>query len=177
MGRRPARPHQDRGSPPPSAGGDVRRPAAAGGNRPRARLTPDGRLRRRADGEPRLRNERRDPHARPRSCRQLRPDHRHGHSRCARGLDRRPRALPRRRPDRARHRALESERDLAGNGGDRLALTAFALRGLLLRKLRTVLTGVAIVLGVAMISGTYVLTDSISNAFSAIFTQTYRGTD
>ena len=56
-------------------------------------------------------------------------------------------------------------------------MTAFALRGLLLRKLRTVLTGVAIVLGVAMISGTYVLTDSISNAFSAIFTQTYRGTD
>src|SRR6266540_6097901 len=28
-----------------------------------------------------------------------------------------------------------------------------------------------------MISGTYVLTDSISNAFDAIFTQSYRGTD
>ncbi|MBW8741767.1 MAG: FtsX-like permease family protein [Acidobacteria bacterium] len=56
-------------------------------------------------------------------------------------------------------------------------MTAFALRGLLLRKLRTALTGVAILLGVAMISGTYVLTDSISNAFDAIFTQTYRGTD
>jgi putative ABC transport system permease protein len=56
-------------------------------------------------------------------------------------------------------------------------MTAFALRGLLLRKLRTALTAIAIVLGVAMISGTYVLTDSISNAFDAIFTQSYRGTD
>jgi putative ABC transport system permease protein len=56
-------------------------------------------------------------------------------------------------------------------------MTAFALRGLLLRKLRTVLTAIAIVLGVAMISGTYVLTDSISSAFNSIFTQSYRGTD
>ena len=52
-----------------------------------------------------------------------------------------------------------------------------AVRGLFGRKLRTALTALAIVLGVAMISGTYVLTDSISNAFDAIFTQTYRGTD
>ena len=51
-----------------------------------------------------------------------------------------------------------------------------ALRGLLGRKLRAVLTAFAIVLGVATVSGTYVLTDSISNAFDAIFTQTYRGT-
>jgi putative ABC transport system permease protein len=56
-------------------------------------------------------------------------------------------------------------------------VTAFALRSLLSRKLRTGLTAIAIVLGVAMISGTYVLTDSISNAFDAIFTQSYRGTD
>jgi putative ABC transport system permease protein len=56
-------------------------------------------------------------------------------------------------------------------------VTAFALKSLLSRKLRTSLTAVAIVLGVAMISGTYVLTDSISNAFDAIFTQSYRGTD
>jgi putative ABC transport system permease protein len=56
-------------------------------------------------------------------------------------------------------------------------VTAFALKSLLSRKLRTALTAIAIVLGVAMISGTYVLTDSISNAFDAIFTQSYRGTD
>jgi putative ABC transport system permease protein len=36
-----------------------------------------------------------------------------------------------------------------------------ALKGLLGRKLRAVLTAVSIVLGVAMISGTYVLTDTI----------------
>jgi len=53
----------------------------------------------------------------------------------------------------------------------------FALRGLGDRKLRAALTAVAIVLGVAMVSGTYVLTDSISSAFDAIFTQSYRGTD
>ena len=36
-----------------------------------------------------------------------------------------------------------------------------SLRGLLTRKLRAVLTGIAIVLGVAMISGTYILTDTV----------------
>jgi putative ABC transport system permease protein len=46
----------------------------------------------------------------------------------------------------------------------------FALKGLLGRKLRTALTALAIVLGVAMISGTYVLTDSIDSAFDTIFT-------
>ena len=45
----------------------------------------------------------------------------------------------------------------------------FAIKGLLSRKLRTALTAVAIVLGVAMISGTYVLTDSIDQAFDRVF--------
>lgn len=52
-----------------------------------------------------------------------------------------------------------------------------ALKGLLGRKLRSVLTAFAIVLGVATVSGTYVLTDSISHAFDNIFTGVYRGTD
>jgi putative ABC transport system permease protein len=56
-------------------------------------------------------------------------------------------------------------------------MTAVALRGIARRKLRTALTAIAVVLGVAMISGTYVLTDSISKAFDSIFTETYRGTD
>ena len=56
-------------------------------------------------------------------------------------------------------------------------MTRLALRALWSRKLRTVLTGLAIVLGVATISGTYVLTDSISKAFDAIFTSIYRNTD
>ena len=45
-----------------------------------------------------------------------------------------------------------------------------ALKGLLGRKLRTVLTALAIVLGVAMISGTYILTDTITSAFTSIST-------
>jgi putative ABC transport system permease protein len=52
-----------------------------------------------------------------------------------------------------------------------------ALRGLLGRKLRTALTAFAIVLGVGMISGTYVLTDTIDKAFHSIFTDTYANTD
>ncbi len=56
-------------------------------------------------------------------------------------------------------------------------MTAFALRGLLGRKLRTALTAIAIVLGVATVSGTYVLTDSINNAFHSIFFETRQGSD
>jgi putative ABC transport system permease protein len=52
-----------------------------------------------------------------------------------------------------------------------------ALRGLAGRKLRTTLTALAIVLGVAMMSGTYVLTDTIDRAFSQIFDDAYEGTD
>jgi len=53
----------------------------------------------------------------------------------------------------------------------------FALKGLAGRKLRASLTALAIVLGVAMISGSYVLTDTIDRAFNQIFTETYANTD
>ena len=53
----------------------------------------------------------------------------------------------------------------------------FALRSLAGRKLRSALTALAIVLGVAMVSGTYVLTDTIDRAFTAIFQETYANTD
>ncbi|MBA2294046.1 MAG: FtsX-like permease family protein [Actinobacteria bacterium] len=56
-------------------------------------------------------------------------------------------------------------------------MTKFAIKGLLTRKLRTALTALAIVLGVAMISGTYVLTDSIDSAFDQIFTDVRQGSD
>ncbi len=52
-----------------------------------------------------------------------------------------------------------------------------ALKGLAGRKLRAALTALAIVLGVAMVSGTFVLTDTIDKAFTAIFTESYAGTD
>ncbi|HTR32780.1 MAG TPA: FtsX-like permease family protein [Gaiellaceae bacterium] len=52
-----------------------------------------------------------------------------------------------------------------------------ALKGLAGRKLRALLTGLAIVLGVAMISGTYVLTDTLKAGFGQIFTSVYKSTD
>jgi putative ABC transport system permease protein len=52
-----------------------------------------------------------------------------------------------------------------------------AWRSLTAHKLRTVLTTLAILLGVAMISGTYVLTDQIDKGFQQIFTDAYKGVD
>jgi putative ABC transport system permease protein len=56
-------------------------------------------------------------------------------------------------------------------------VTRVALRGLLGRKLRAVLTAFAIVIGVAMVSGTFVLTDTIKSAFTTVFTTVYQNTD
>jgi putative ABC transport system permease protein len=56
-------------------------------------------------------------------------------------------------------------------------VAAVALKGLLGRKARAVLTAIAIVLGVAMVSGTYILTDTIKSAFSTVFTRVYKNTD
>jgi len=50
------------------------------------------------------------------------------------------------------------------------------LKGLAFRKVRALLTALAVVLGVAMVSGTYVLTDSIQRAFDGIFTGSYEDT-
>src|SRR5215210_1684530 len=52
-----------------------------------------------------------------------------------------------------------------------------ALKGLFGRKLRAVLTGFAVVLGVAMVSGSFVLTDTINKSFTAIYEQSYKGAD
>jgi putative ABC transport system permease protein len=56
-------------------------------------------------------------------------------------------------------------------------MTRVALKGLFGRKLRAALTAIAIVLGVAMVSGTYILTDTIKAAFSTVFTQAYKNAD
>lgn len=52
-----------------------------------------------------------------------------------------------------------------------------ALRGLLAHKLRMALTALSIVLGVAFVAGTYVLTDTIDRTFADLFTQTTKGID
>ena len=51
------------------------------------------------------------------------------------------------------------------------------LKGLAGRKLRAGLTGLAIVLGVALMSGTFILTDTINGAFTSIFTESYKNAD
>ncbi|HEU4976895.1 MAG TPA: FtsX-like permease family protein [Baekduia sp.] len=50
-------------------------------------------------------------------------------------------------------------------------------RGLLARKLRLALTALAVALGVTLIAGTYIFTDTITASFDTIFAQTNKGTD
>jgi putative ABC transport system permease protein len=54
---------------------------------------------------------------------------------------------------------------------------ALVLRGFLQRKLRVLLTAIAIALGVALMAGTYILTDTINNSFAGIFQTAEKGTD
>jgi putative ABC transport system permease protein len=56
-------------------------------------------------------------------------------------------------------------------------VSRLALRGLAARKLRTSLTIVAVLLGVTMIAGTFVLTDTIQKAFDEIFSAQTKGAD
>ncbi len=51
------------------------------------------------------------------------------------------------------------------------------LKGILAKKVRFLLTGVAVMLGVAFISGTFVLTATISNTFDGLFSNIYANTD
>jgi putative ABC transport system permease protein len=56
-------------------------------------------------------------------------------------------------------------------------MIAVALKGLAGRKVRALLTAFAIVIGVTMVSGTLVLTDTIQKGFDGIFTASYEQTD
>ena len=56
-------------------------------------------------------------------------------------------------------------------------MTKLALRGLLTRKLRSVLTGFAVVIGVAFVVGTLVFTDTINESFTNLFERTQQGVD
>src|SRR5262249_10052661 len=170
---RPSRPHGPASSPPLRALG---RTATARRDRPRARLAADGGVRRRADRQPRLEDGGGDPRAAAQLRRGSRPDDGDGHARCAGSDDRRPRDVPGGRSDRRRAAAQPGARDPRGDG-PRQRMIKVALAGLLGRKLRTALTAFAIVLGVAMVSGTLVLTGSIDNAFNFIFTSVRQGSD
>jgi putative ABC transport system permease protein len=50
-------------------------------------------------------------------------------------------------------------------------------KGLIAHKLRFVLTGIAVILGVAFISGTFVFTATIQQTFDDLIANIYRGTD
>ena len=56
-------------------------------------------------------------------------------------------------------------------------MTWVALKSLMERRTRAALTALAVVLGVAMIAGSLILTDSIDRAFTNIFSSSYTNTD
>ena len=56
-------------------------------------------------------------------------------------------------------------------------MTWVAVRSLMERRTRAALTALAVVLGVAMIAGSLILTDSIDRAFTSIFSSSYTNTD
>ena len=56
-------------------------------------------------------------------------------------------------------------------------MTRMALRGLFARKLRTALTGFAVVIGVAFVAGSFVFTDTINASFDELFKQVSKGVD
>jgi putative ABC transport system permease protein len=51
------------------------------------------------------------------------------------------------------------------------------LKGIWSKKVRFLLTGIAVMLGVAFVSGTFVLTETISNTFNGLFDDIYQHTD
>jgi putative ABC transport system permease protein len=56
-------------------------------------------------------------------------------------------------------------------------MIAVALKGLAARKVRALLTAFAIVIGVSMVSGTFILTDTMQKTFDGLFAATYDETD
>jgi putative ABC transport system permease protein len=56
-------------------------------------------------------------------------------------------------------------------------MTSVALKGLAARKLRAFSTILAVLLGVALVAGTYILTDTINRSFDDIFSTALEGTD
>src|SRR4051812_7334137 len=56
-------------------------------------------------------------------------------------------------------------------------MIAVALKGLAGRKVRALLTALAVVIGVAMVSGTFILTDTMQKSFNGLFADTSAHTD
>src|SRR5581483_3205383 len=177
VARHAARRRRHRGTPSSPPLRALGRPAAAGRRCARARDEAEGDLRRRADRQPRLELvEGRALPASPLGGR-VGADDRDGHPRRGRSRTRRPDPLHRRRSHRSRPRGVHRGGGSRRDAGSELEMSRVALRGLLGRRVRAVLTALAIVLGVAMVSGSFVLTDTISRAFDSIFSSSYGKTD
>ncbi len=56
-------------------------------------------------------------------------------------------------------------------------MTLIAWRSIVCHKVRSVLLALCVVIGVAFVAGTFVLTDTIKNVFIDVFDQAYKGTD
>jgi MacB-like periplasmic core domain len=56
-------------------------------------------------------------------------------------------------------------------------MTGVALKGLAARKVRALLTAFAVVIGVAMVAGTFMLTDTLQKSFSGLFSDSNGQTD
>ena len=56
-------------------------------------------------------------------------------------------------------------------------MRSVALKGLAARKVRAVLTALAVVIGVAMVSGTFILTDTMLKSFDGLFEESVSETD
>ena len=69
------------------------------------------------------------------------------------------------------HKILETLEEVSA------PMIGVALKGLAARKVRALLTALAVVIGVSMISGTYILTDTMQKAFDGIFESSYAETD
>src|SRR6478735_11934994 len=176
--RPPARSHGPDRAPRPQAGPALRRPAAARRRRPRPDLLPDRPVRGRADGQPGLRVGRRRARSAALRGGRGRPDDRHGHARRARRGVRGPRAVPGRRP-----RGRGPRRPVRGRDPRRHARRGHAgmikvtWKGLAARPIRTALTTLAIVVGVAFVCAAYTLTDTMSGAADNLTHAAYDGTD
>src|SRR3954463_6301096 len=174
--RRPRRPRRQVAASTCRA---VRRPATEGRGRPRTRRTTTDRVRRRADGCPRLQVGRRAARLPPGRRTQRRSDRRHGDARPGCGVVRRPRAVPRRRPHRRRDVRPDGRLGLRLHEapGELTAMFTATIRGMLAHKLRVILTTASIALGVAFLAGSLILTDTMNTAFDRFFGGLGAGTD
>src|SRR4029079_7669203 len=118
------------------------------------------------------------PRVVPTRSRRLRTDRRDGDPRSGRSVVRRRRGVPRRRLCRGRTRRPDrSARSRAHEGVWRLTMIRITITSLWARKRRLTGMSVAVALGVAFLTGTLVLGDTLSANFRNLFIDVSANTD